>query len=103
MIAVGLKPRKNIGIVRCVANMEMNQREKALYEFIKGFMIKNHYAPNVREMIVGIGAKSTNTAHVLFASLVKKGYIEQHGKRYTLKGVKYVEVSEVLPMRDDID
>lgn len=79
----------------------MNEREKALYEFIKGFMLKNHYAPSMREMIVGIGAQSTNTAHVLFLGLIRKGLIEQHGKRYTVKGVQYVEVSEVPPMGDE--
>lgn len=81
----------------------MNQREKALYEFIKRFMVENGYVPNVREMIIGIGAKSTNTAHVLFKSLIKKGLIEQYGKRYRVKGVKYVEVSEVSPMGDESD
>ncbi len=74
--------------------MEMNEKDKILYEFIKDFMLKNHYPPTTRDMLGGLGVTSTNSVFMHFQRLVKMGYVTKHGsKKYSVKGIEYVEVS----------
>lgn len=85
----------------------MNEKDKALYEFIKGFMVKNQYAPSVRDMVKGLGVASTNTVFIHLNRLAEMGYFIHHGGKYSVKysvkGVKYVEVSEVPSMESGED
>lgn len=69
----------------------MGDREQEVLDFIKGFMKENGYCPTMREIGNGLGFSSTSSAHNWFDKLVAKGIIELHDKRYSVKGMKYVE------------
>lgn len=73
--------------------MKKHQREEDVLKFIKTFMLKNGYTPTIRDIGYGVGLKSTSTVQVYFDRLVNRGDITRHGKSYSVKGMKYVEVS----------
>lgn len=68
---------------------ELNIKEKAVFDFIKKQVIKNGYAPTVREICDATGIKSTATVYNHMITLKKKGYIQYETKRSrTLKLIK---------------
>ena len=71
--------------------MDLRGRDKDIYEFVKRFMLANGYTPSMREIGEGLGMASTATVHEHFERLVSSGYITKHEKRYSVKGMRYVE------------
>lgn len=66
-------------------------KDEDVLVFIKNYMMEKGYAPSIREIGNGLGLKSTSSVHHHFDLLVQKGEIIQNGKRYTVKGMKYVD------------
>lgn len=67
----------------------LNVKEKLVFEFIKKQVIKNGYAPTMREICEETGIKSTACVYNHMVSLRKKGYIRYETKRSrTLKILK---------------
>lgn len=58
--------------------METRQR---IYEFLMEFMIKNGYAPTVREIADGVGLKSTSSAYTHLLKLHDMGKIHMEGNK----------------------
>lgn len=54
-------------------------------------MLKNGYTPTIRQIGFGIGLRSTSSVQRYFDRLVENGEIEQHGKNYSVRGMKYVQ------------
>lgn len=71
--------------------MKRKQREEDVLKFIKSFMLKNGYTPTIRQIGFGIGLRSTSSVQRYFDRLVENGEIEQHGKNYSVRGMKYVQ------------
>ena len=74
--------------------MVLKDRDKAILEFIKRFMLENGFTPTMREICEGVGMSSTSSVFMHFERLVELGYIIKRDKRYTLRGMKYVEWDE---------
>ena len=55
--------------------VELTQRQKDVFEYMKEYISKNGYAPSVREVCDALNLKSTSTAHAHLTQLEKKGYI----------------------------
>ena len=70
----------------------MTKRDQDILAFIKNYMKENGTTPTIREIGDGVGLYGTSSVHVHFQRLVGLGYIEQNNHRYTVKGMKYVEV-----------
>lgn len=70
--------------------MRSLQRENDLLKYIKEFMIENGYNPTIRQMGYGMRLRSTSTVKTYFDRLVSRGDIVQHGKNYSVKGMRYV-------------
>lgn len=70
--------------------MRSLQRENDLLKYIKEFMIENGYTPTIRQMGYGMRLRSTATVKTYFDRLVSRGDIVQHGKIYSVKGMRYV-------------
>ena len=70
---------------------KFTKKDEKVLRFIKDFMLVNGYTPTIREICNGTGYSSTSTVHEHFEKLVRLGYIEKHDKRFSVKGVRYVE------------
>ena len=55
--------------------VELTQRQKDVFDYMKDYISKNGYAPSVREVCDELNLKSTSTAHAHLSQLEKKGYI----------------------------
>ena len=55
--------------------MELNEKQKEVYDFLLEFTKTNGYPPSVREICKAVSLKSTSTVHVHLKSLEKKGLI----------------------------
>ncbi len=55
--------------------VELTQRQKDVFDYMKEYISKNGYAPSVREVCDALNLKSTSTAHAHLTQLEKKGYI----------------------------
>jgi repressor LexA len=71
--------------------MKLSERDKAVLDFIKQYMLENGFTPTIREICEGVGLYGTSTVHKHFQKLVDMGYITQKEKRYCVKGMRYVE------------
>ena len=74
--------------------MGLSNKDKDILEYIKRFMMANGYAPSMREIGEGLGLASTASVHSHFDKLAKQGYITMHDKRYSVRGMRYVEVDD---------
>ena len=74
--------------------MKLTKRDEDILAFIKKYMIKNGTVPSIREIGEGVGLYSTSSVYSHFNKLHSMGYINKCGKRYTVKGMKYVEVDQ---------
>lgn len=54
---------------------ELTERQSDVFEYIKQFIVDNHYPPSVREICQGVGLKSSSTVHSHLVLLKEKGYI----------------------------
>lgn len=68
-------------------------KEDNILKFIKEYMKEHGYAPSISEIGEAFGLKSKASTHYYFALLIERGDIimDKNGKRYTVKGMKYVE------------
>lgn len=55
----------------------LNERQKAIYDFICQKIKTDGYAPSVREIAHAVGLKSTSTVHSHLVHLEEKGYIKK--------------------------
>lgn len=53
-----------------------SESQDRVYSFIRDFVMKNLYAPSIREICSGCGFESTSTVHNHLCNLVDKGLIE---------------------------
>lgn len=70
----------------------LTKRDQEILAYIKSFMIENGRTPTMREIGAGIHLYSLNTVNMHFHRLVDQGYIFQFGNKYSVKGMKYIEV-----------
>lgn len=65
---------------------ELKPKELRVFEYIKGKIGENGYAPSVREICAALNIKSTSTSQMYIDRLIDKGYLErENGKSRTLK------------------
>lgn len=57
---------------------ELTKRQRDVYEYIRGYIQENGYAPCVRDICNALNLKSTSTAHAHLTKLEKKGYISRN-------------------------
>ena len=72
----------------------LNEKAKAIYEFIKD-SINSGFPPTVREICNALDIKSTSTVHKYINLLVSEGYLEKmdnHNRAIKLKGGNNVSV-----------
>lgn len=70
-------------------------KDEEILKFVKEYMTKNGVTPSFREIGNGVGLKSVSSVNYYMNKLVTKGEIEWlTEKRFRVKGVKYVVVSE---------
>lgn len=75
---------------------ELKPKELRVFEFIKGRIAENGYAPSVREICADLNIKSTSTAQMYIDRLVNKEYLEREdGKSRTLKLSRKVDTDSV--------
>ena len=55
--------------------MELNEKQKEVYDFLLEFTKTNGYPPSVREICKAVSLKSTSTVHGHLKRLEKKGLI----------------------------
>lgn len=59
----------------CVNLNELTEKQSQIFEYIKKFILENHYPPTVREIAKGVELKSSSTVHSHLTQLKQKGYI----------------------------
>lgn len=74
--------------------MKLTKRDQEILDFIKKYMLEHGTTPTIREIGDGVGLYGTSTVHVHFQRLIDLGYITQYNRRYTVKGMKYIEVDQ---------
>ena len=64
-------------------NNALTAKQQKVYAFIRDFIDEKKYAPTLKEIVVEINVKATNTAVKYLKALEKKGYIScfKHAKR----------------------
>ena len=60
---------------------KLTRRQNDILSFIKKFMVKNGYAPTVREIGDGLNLSSPATIHSHIVNLESKGYIKKEGNK----------------------
>ena len=58
---------------------KLNDRERALLEYIRRVMLEKGYAPSVRDIGAALGLKSTSTVQMYLDRLSAYGYIRREG------------------------
>ncbi len=78
----------------------LNEKERAVYDYIVDSIRKNGFSPSVRDIRTTLGFKSTSTVHTYLGRLADKGYIsKEDGKSRTLRTVDdSVDDSVCLPV-----
>lgn len=74
--------------------IKFTRTDEKMLDFIRTFMVENGYPPTIREICKGLGYSSAGSAHEHFEKLKELGYITVHDKRYSVKGMKYVQVDD---------
>lgn len=66
--------------------VQLDQKEQLIFDYIKENIMKNGYAPSIRDICAALHIKSTSTVHTVLDKLEKKGYIrKENGKSRTLR------------------
>lgn len=55
---------------------KLTDKQSEMLRFIKDFMIQNGYCPSTRDIMYGVGYKSTSNVNMMLHALEDKGYIE---------------------------
>ena len=62
---------------QCEESMKkLTDKQSKMLRFIKDYMIQNGYCPSTRDIMDGLGYKSTSNVNVMLQQLEDKGYIE---------------------------
>lgn len=61
--------------------VELNDKEKLVLEYIKNYIKKNSYPPSIRDIRNGTGYKSTSTVSNYLDKLERKGYIQRRDSK----------------------
>ena len=72
----------------------LTKKQQEVYDFIKSYALENDVPPTVREIMEGVGLKSTSSIHFYMDMLMKKGYIvkvNKYSKWYRIVGLHYTE------------
>ena len=56
-----------------------SESQEKVYQFLRGYIAENGYAPSVRDICVGTGLSSSSTVHLHLKNLVKAGLIRKTG------------------------
>ncbi|MDR1082650.1 MAG: transcriptional repressor LexA [Coriobacteriales bacterium] len=56
---------------------ELSERQRAILEFLRGFITKNGYPPSVREIGEAVGLSSSSTVHSHLNTLENRGFIKR--------------------------
>lgn len=59
----------------------LNEKERAMYEYIVKSIKENGFAPSVRDIKIALDIKSTSTVHTYLTKLEEKGYIYKEGNK----------------------
>ena len=59
----------------------VSDKQKNILNFINIFVVKNGYAPSVREICTGVGLKSTSTVQYHIEKLINSGYLQKNYKK----------------------
>lgn len=74
----------------------LTNKEKEMLEFIKAYMKEYGTTPSFRDIGDALKMYSLNTVYTHFKKLIMKGYISKvSDKRYSVKGMHYVERDDV--------
>ncbi len=66
----------------------LNEKERAVYDYIVRSISENGFSPSVRDIMSTLGFRSTSTVHMYIGKLEDKGYIyKEDGKSRTLRTV----------------
>lgn len=71
--------------------MTLTILEEKTYEFIVTYIKKHGYSPSVREIMAGVGCKSTSSVQLILVSLIDKGLIETDAPRGTPRALRVPE------------
>ena len=62
---------------QCEESMKkLTDKQSKMLRFIKDYMIQNGYCPSTRDIMDGLGYKSTSNVNMMLHALEDKGYIE---------------------------
>ena len=77
--------------------MQLNRREKSIFNFIEKQVNEKGYPPSVREIGKAVGLSSTATVHGYLAKLAEKGYIKKEDQKgRTLRLLKGADNKEKI-------
>ena len=80
--------------------IQLEPKEQLIFDYIKENIIKNGYAPSIRDICAALKIKSTSTVHTALDKLEKKGYIrKENGKSRALR-IEGAGVEEELEEED---
>ena len=71
----------------------ITEREKVLLLFVVDYIKENHYAPSVREIMTGLGIRSSSTVQMRLQSLKFKKLIDFEDSMPRTIVVNYVDYS----------
>ncbi len=73
--------------------MTNKDKSNEVYEYIRDYILKNMYSPTIREIMAGVGFKSTSSVHYNILKLEKEGKItlSDNNNKIALVGYKIVE------------
>jgi repressor LexA len=65
--------------------------EEKILEYIIGYGLKNGILPTFREIMAGVGLKSTSSIQIYMERLSARGEIEISDRRYRVRRLEYVK------------
>ena len=57
--------------------VKLSRGQRRQYNFMVGYMLKNHNLPTSKEISIALGFKSENSAHENIKVLARKGWLEK--------------------------
>lgn len=77
-------------------------KDLAVYTYIVSFALQKDRLPSIREIMDGLGVKSTSTIYSHMTKLKEGGYITQKHRstHYTVKGLKYISTRKKNEVRN---
>ena len=79
--------------------VELNEKEKAVYEYISDCVDKNGYAPSVRDICAAVGIKSTSSVHDYIRRLEMKGYIRKSSGKSRALSIENADAGDTGKMQ----